>query len=424
MAALLRQLHHITVHVSNVEKLKNDLISKFKFNFFASRVDDRCRQLAFKKGAAVFVVNERPCGLNEEVASAPGSQRMTARQSTQGKSVRCLYDVSPYYHVDTVCNVCFEVEDVERSFEALRNRGCSFLVPPTVVQDDDGHVTYSVLKSAVGNVCHTLIDKSKYNGRFLPGFTPEHCEQEEDNCPVTHFDHLTYCCPRNSSEEVIGWYQQMFGFQRFFLQRKEDVGEGLLIDQDGVGLRLKAMEYWKCSETGMALPSLSKTEPDCKFVIAESLPGQGSNQIDTFLQQHGASGIQHIALYTPSIISTAQTMVQSGVEFFFTPPAYYKEASKQQEIVEAGYSPHVLAQYGILLDTKLDQDSSNCDEKKKYLLQMFTKPIFAEDTFFLELIERQGATGFGEGNIKALWKAVNACMENAQGSECSVTSTP
>ncbi|XP_053701443.1 4-hydroxyphenylpyruvate dioxygenase-like protein isoform X2 [Synchiropus splendidus] len=294
MAALLRQLHHITVHVSNVEKLKNDLISKFKFNFFASRVDDRCRQLAFKKGAAVFVVNERPCGLNEEVASAPGSQRMTARRSTQGNSLRCLYDVLPYYHVDTVCNVCFEVEDVERSFEALRNRGCSFLVPPTVVQDDDGHVTYSVLKSAVGNVCHTLIDKSKYNGRFLPGFTPEQCEQEEDNCPVTHFDHLTYCCPRNSSEEVMGWYQQMFGFQRFFLQSKEDVGEGLLIDQDGVGLRLKAMEYWKCSETGMALPSLSKTEPDCKFVIAESLPGQAT-RLTRFCSNMGplVSSISH-----------------------------------------------------------------------------------------------------------------------------------
>ncbi|KAM9831959.1 4-hydroxyphenylpyruvate dioxygenase-like protein [Neosynchiropus ocellatus] len=421
MAAFLLRLHHIAIHVSNVEKLKNDLISKFKFNFFASRIDGKYRQLAFKKGAAVFVVNERPYGLHEEVTSEPGSQRMTAR-----KSVRCLYDVLPYYPVDTVCNVCFEVEDVERSFEALRTRGCSFLVPPTVVQDDDGHVTYSILKSVVGNVCHTLIDKSKYKGCFLPEFktTNEQCDQEEDNCPVTHFDHLTYCCPRNSSEEVLRWYQQVFGFQRFLLQSKEDTDEGLLIDHDGVGLRLKAMEYWKCSETGMELPSLSKAEPDCKFVIAESLPGHGDNQIDTFLEQHRAPGIQHIGLYTPSIISTAQTLAQSGVEFYCTPPAYYEEASKRQEIVEAGHSPHVLAQYGILLDTKFDQDSSKCDEKKRHLLQMFTKPIFAEDTFFLELIERQGATGFGEGNIKALWKAVNAYMENAQESERSPKSTP
>lgn len=48
----------------------------------------------------------------------------------------------------------------------------------------------------------------------------------------------------------------------------------------------------------------------------------------------------------------------------------------------------------------------------RYLLQVFTKPIFAEDTFFLELIERRGATGFGEGNIRALWRSVQAYMES------------
>lgn len=51
----------------------------------------------------------------------------------------------------------------------------------------------------------------------------------------------------------------------------------------------------------------------------------------------------------------------------------------------------------------------------RYLLQVFTKPIFAEDTFFLELIERRGATGFGEGNIRALWRSVQAHMEKETG---------
>lgn len=55
-----------------------------------------------------------------------------------------------------------------------------------------------------------------------------------------------------------------------------------------------------------------------------------------------------------------------------------------------------------------------CDHR--YLLQVFTKPIFEEDTFFLELIERRGATGFGEGNIRALWRSVQAYMNEEQ--EC------
>lgn len=143
------------------------------------------------------------------------------------------------------------------------------------------------------------------------------------------------------------------------------------------------------------------------------------------------------------------------------------QAGKQHEIEEAGHNPQILAQHGILLDTNLQQvpslqsgsrgksrwetkckcwteirmqfflclaygsrmdkftvkQSSNKAETvrysvtqiisiSRYLLQVFTKPIFAEDTFFLELIERRGATGFGEGNIKALWRSVQAHMEN------------
>lgn len=134
----------------------------------------------------------------------------------------------------------------------------------------------------------------------------------------------------------------------------EDVEEGFVINQEGIGLRLTAMEYWKCSKAGITLPSLNKKEPDCKFVIAESLPEQGNgicshlltvkspafqaskaamllcagrNQVDTFLEKHREPGIQHIGLYTKDIVSTAQTMAEAGVQFFSPPFAYYTEVS-------------------------------------------------------------------------------------------------
>uniref|UniRef100_A0A3B4V6H6 4-hydroxyphenylpyruvate dioxygenase n=1 Tax=Seriola dumerili TaxID=41447 RepID=A0A3B4V6H6_SERDU len=391
MAAYLSRLHHISLHVSNVEKITNDLVSKFKFNLFATRLTERSRQLAFRKGAAVFVVNERP-------------NQSSSGKCNQENSTKCLFDVSPHYSVDTVSNVCFEVEDVERSFKALRHLGCNFLVPPTTVQDEGGLVTYLVVKSIVGNVCHTLIDRTKYEGNFLPGFDVveknSSSEEEDRSCPVTHFDHITYACPRKTTHQVMRWYEQLFGFQRFFIDSEEDLDEGFVINQEGIGLRLTAMEYWKCSKAGIILPSVDKKEPDCKFVIAESLPEQGRNQVDTFLEEHRAPGIQHIGLYTKNIVSTAHTMAEAGVQFFSPPPAYYTKVGKQQEIEAAGHNPQMLAQHGILLDTDL------------YLLQVFTKPIFAEDTFFLELIERRGATGFGEGNIRALWRSVQAYMEN------------
>ncbi|KAF3704288.1 4-hydroxyphenylpyruvate dioxygenase-like protein [Channa argus] len=431
MAAYLSRLHHISLHVSNAEKIANALVRKFKFKLFATRVTDGSNQLAFRKGAAVFVVNEKPnqCSvrLDEEHHDITGKCFSDLYSGNGGKynqynSANFLYDVSPHHSVDTVSNVCFEVEDVERSSRALRHQGCTFLVPPTTVQDENGLVTYSVVKSIVGNVCHTLIDRSKYEGIFLPGFdvTEKDCSlpEEDMSCPITHFDHITYACPRKTTHQVMGWYEKLFGFQRFFIDSNEDVEEGLVIDQEGIGLRLTAMEYWKCSKAGIVLPSVEKKEPDCKFVIAESLPEQGRNQVDTFLAQHRAPGIQHIGLYTKNIVSTAHVLAEAGVQFFSPPPTYYTEVGKQQEIEEAGHSPQMLAQHGILLDADLHQDplsQTASSENKRYLLQVFTKPIFAEDTFFLELIERRGATGFGEGNIRALWRSVQAYMENERG---------
>lgn len=431
MAAPLRRLHHVSLHVSNGQKLAYDLVSKYKFNLFATRLTDKSRQVAFRKGSSVFVVNEGPIqgggGLNEwSHVGGNGRQSADAPRFHLEKHKRsnpsCLYDVHLQHPVDSVSNVCFEVEDVERSFKVLRHLGCNFLVPPTTVEDENGLVTYSVVKSIVGNVCHTLIDKTKYGGTFLPGFTVTEkdwsFEKEDSSCPVTHFDHITYACPRKTTHQVMKWYEELFGFQRFFIDGNEDVDEGFVVNQEGVGLRLTAMEYWKCSRAGLTIPFLDKKEPDCKFVIAESLPHQGRNQVDTFLEQHRAPGVQHIGLYTKNIVSTAHTMAEAGVQFFSPPPAYYTEVGKRQEIVEAGHDPQVLSEHGILLDTDLQQNPSSrreCSENRRYLLQVFTKPVFAEDTFFLELIERRGATGFGEGNIRALWRSVQEYMENKRG---------
>lgn len=218
MATYLSRLHHISLHVSNAEKIANDLVSKFKFNLFAARLTDRSRQLALRKGAAVFVVNERPTreGLNHP-------HRLSVGKDGQDHHTKCLYDVSPSYSVDTVSNVCFEVEDVERSYNDMRHLGCNFLVHPTTVRDEGGHVTYSVLKSVVGNVCHTLIDRSKYKGGFLPGFDvikPDcSLEDEDKSCPITHFDHITYACPRGTTHQAMKWYEDLFGFHRFFIDR-------------------------------------------------------------------------------------------------------------------------------------------------------------------------------------------------------------
>ncbi|KGL74234.1 4-hydroxyphenylpyruvate dioxygenase-like, partial [Tinamus guttatus] len=364
------------------------LAAVFRFHPFAVRETPRVRQLALRRGSAVFVVNER---------LVPGS------------TGDLLYDVDPQPALGTASNICFEVDNVPRVCEQLRSRGCSLQVPPTEVGDDGGSVTYSVASSVVGNISHTLLDRSRYRGPFLPGFQaiPGAPPAGGDGVGITHFDHITCVCSRGRARAALDWYQHCFGFQRFQLNPQESMSKGYAISGQGVGMLLLALQSAKGTR---ALPS-----HNCKLILAESLSEDGTNQVDTFLEQHRGAGIQHVGLYTPDIINTTRALKQAGVQFFMPPATYYTQEDKKEEIWGAGEDPRVLAELGILLDAAIPRDSENgrlgadtteSTFQKKYLMQIFTRPIFPQETFFLELIERRGAPGFGEANIRALWKAV------------------
>jgi hypothetical protein len=215
-----------------VGNIANYLVSKLKFDLFAARHTDDVRQFAFRRGAAVFLVNERPLksgltlnGETRDLQDQPTDLYNNLHNNSEnGHPQGCLYDVETPYSVDTVCNVCFEVQDVERSFKALLDQGCDLLVPPTVVQDSGGAVSYTVVKSIVGNVCHTLIDRTKYEGNFLPGFNhitnlSTSVADSDKSGTVSHFDHITYACPTNTTSQVMQWYDRCFGFKRFLLDR-------------------------------------------------------------------------------------------------------------------------------------------------------------------------------------------------------------
>ncbi|XP_053103654.1 4-hydroxyphenylpyruvate dioxygenase-like protein [Hemicordylus capensis] len=399
MPALLNRLSHIGFHIPEGQQLASTLMRKFGFEPLAERVTKWCRQLACRRGTAVFVINERLKSVREDVTPVFSSSHC--------KDKEVLYDVDPQYAVGTASNICFETEDVSGISQSLQERGCQILIPPTNIADENGCVTYAVVRSVLGNISHTLLDRSQYRGPFLPGFhTVQGLPKETQGSKVTHFDHITYVCSKGSSQAVLDWYKNCFGFQRFHIHQQDDVAEGYRIQGDGVGLRLTGMQY-----SGSGLKQL---DHDCKFVLAESLSDQSKNQVDTFLEQHGGAGIQHVALYTADIIGTASAMANSGANFFKPPLAYYSEKSKEQEIQQVGQDPQLLKNYGILLDAEVGRGGVKRGpglHGKPYLMQIFTKPLFPEETFFLELIERCGATGFGERNVRALWQSVQIYMD-------------
>ncbi|NXW55012.1 HPDL protein, partial [Eurystomus gularis] len=386
MAAWLSRPCFISLHMPYRQGWAQDLASAFRFQPVAVRETPRVRQLALQRGSTVFLVNER---------LVPGPAGISSHDF--------LYDVDPRPTLGTASNVCFEVDDVPGLCKRLQSRGCSLLVPPTEVRDDNGSVTYGVASSVVGNVSHTLLDRSRYGGPFLPGFQPIQGAPSAtgDGIEITHFDHITYVCPRGGARVALDWYQRCFGFQRFLLNPQERPAEGYVLGGQGVGMMLLALQ------SPQGPPACS-----CKLVLAESLSEDGTNQVDTFLEQHGGAGIQHVGLHTTDIVATTRALQQRGARFFTPPATYYSQRGKAEEIQGAGQDPCLLAELGILLDTTAPGDKghpgTNTTESpsQEYLMQIFTHPIFSEETFFLELIDRRGAPGFGEGNIRALWKAV------------------
>ncbi|NWU60911.1 HPDL protein, partial [Pterocles burchelli] len=394
MAASLSRPGFISLHVPYRQGWAQDLATTFRFQPVAVRETPRVRQLALQRGSAVFLVNER---------LVPGPTGASSRDF--------LYDVDPRPTLGTASNVCFEVDDVPGLCKQLQSRGCFLPVPPTEVKDDGGSVTYGVVSSIVGNVSHTLLDRSHYQGPFLPGFQPIRGASltTGDRIKITHFDHITYVCPRGSARAALDWYQRCFGFHRFLLNPRERPAEGYVLGGQGVGMLLLALQSAQGSPAH-----------GCKLVFAESLSENSPNQVDTFLEQHGGAGIQHVGLCTTDIVATTRALQQRGARFFTPPATYYSQGGKVQEIRGAGQDPHALAELGILLDTTVSGDKGHPDAQvtespsQEYLMQIFTHPIFSEETFFLELIDRRGAPGFGEGNIRALWKAVQVYMDQQQ----------
>lgn len=192
-----------------------------------------------------------------------------------------------------------------------------------------------------------------------------------------------------------------------------------MIKGENLGMRLKACEYWKCAETGLAIGE--KASGNIKFVIAEALPNQGPNQVDLFVSNHGGPGIQHVALHTGDIVGAVSSLQGNGVQFSEVPYTYYTEVGKLMEIVALSMDVNQFKKTGILVDMEQeeygqevngDATRGSCSDQKsvKYLMQKFTKPLFEKDTFFLEVIQRVGATGFGAGNITALWRSVQAYL--------------
>jgi 4-hydroxyphenylpyruvate dioxygenase len=281
-------------------------------------------------------------------------------------------------HGDGVLDIALRVPDVEAGYRHAIGAGATGLVEPTVHEDEHGKVTVAAI-AAYGDTRHTLVDRSNYSGTFLPGFIArEPFVAPPQKRPFQAVDHCVGNVELGHMDEWVEFYHRVMGFTNM----KEFVGDDIATDYSALMSKVVADGSRKV-----------------KFPLNEPAVGKRKSQIDEYLEFYGGPGVQHVALATNDIVGSVKAMRAAGVDFLETPDTYYDTLGEW--VGETRVPLEELRELKILADR--DEDG--------YLLQIFTKPVQDRPTVFFELIERHGSMGFGKGNFKALFEAIEREQE-------------
>jgi 4-hydroxyphenylpyruvate dioxygenase len=282
-------------------------------------------------------------------------------------------------HGDGVIDVALEVPDVDRCVAHARATGARVVWAPHDLSDADGTVRVAVL-GAYGDTVHTLVDRSRYHGAYLPGYVRRSGVARGGDPLFVALDHVVGNVELGRMDEWVDFYHRVMGFTNM----AEFIGEDI------------ATEY-----SALMSKVVANGNHRVKFPLNEPAPGKRKSQIDEYLEFYAGPGVQHLALATPDILTTVDGLRARGVEFLSTPDSYYTDPVLRERIGSVRVPVPELRKRGILVDR--DEDG--------YLLQIFTKPIGDRPTVFFEFIERHGSLGFGKGNFRALFEAIEREQE-------------
>jgi 4-hydroxyphenylpyruvate dioxygenase len=276
-------------------------------------------------------------------------------------------------HGDGVTDLSIGVPDAAAAYEYAVSRGAAGVAPPQLLEDDFGKAVVATI-ATYGETRHTLVERDGYAGAYLPGWVP--AESAVTGGPGPFFTRIDHCVGNvelGQMDRWTGFYAAVMGFTNM----KEFVGDDI------------ATEY-----SALMSKVVADGSRKVKFPINEPAPGKRKSQIDEYLEFYGGPGVQHIALACEDITAAVRGMKAAGVQFLDTPGSYYDDLGGWAG--ETRVAPAELRELGLLADR--DEDG--------YLLQIFTKPVQDRPTVFFELIERHGSEGFGKGNFKALFEAI------------------
>jgi 4-hydroxyphenylpyruvate dioxygenase len=275
-------------------------------------------------------------------------------------------------HGDGVKDIALAVPDAKEAYRQAVQRGASAVREPTRLEDDDGVVELAAI-ATYGDTIHTFVDRSEYEGAFLPGFVSIASNGLARGAGLVSIDHIVGNVELGRMDHWVEFYERVFGMTNILHFGDEQIHT----------------EY-----SALMSKVMSDGAGKIKFPINEPAEGKRKSQIEEYIEFYNGAGAQHIALASTDIVATVVDLKRRGLAFLETPDAYYEDAPERVGEIEEDYAE--LREHKILVDR--DDDG--------YLLQIFTKTAQDRPTLFFEVIERHGARGFGDGNFKALFEAI------------------
>ncbi|MFF4219807.1 4-hydroxyphenylpyruvate dioxygenase [Streptomyces nondiastaticus] len=280
-------------------------------------------------------------------------------------------------HGDGVVDLAIEVPDARAAYAYAVEHGATGLEAPREVTDEHGTVVLAAI-ATYGQTRHTLVERSAYTGPYLPGYVAAKPLVEPGDRRFQAIDHCVGNVELGKMNEWVAFYNNVMHFTNM----KEFVGDDI------------ATEY-----SALMSKVVADGTRKVKFPLNEPAIAKKKSQIDEYLEFYNGPGVQHIALATNDIVATVRAMRAAGVQFLDTPDSYYDTLGEW--VGETRVPVDTLRELKILADR--DEDG--------YLLQIFTKPVQDRPTVFFEMIERHGSMGFGKGNFKALFEAIEREQE-------------
>jgi 4-hydroxyphenylpyruvate dioxygenase len=278
-------------------------------------------------------------------------------------------------HGDGVKVVALAVDDVEQAWQATIGRGGVSAWAPREEHDEHGVLRTAAIRT-YGEVLHVFVDRSAYRGPFAPSYRT--LDLPAEPAGLAAIDHIVGNVQLGKMNYWVNFYHQVMGFRQLLHFDDQD------ISTEYSALMSKVMQ----NGTGRV-----------KLPINEPADGKRKSQIEEYLDYYMGPGVQHVAMSTGDILATVHALKGRGVEFLRVPDSYYDLLPERVGRIDEDMDK--IRELGILVDR----------DDEGYLLQIFSRPLQDRPTAFIEVIERHGSRGFGKGNFKALFEALEIEQE-------------